>query len=252
MRQRRALVAALSLDALHQHDLAALDDFLDLVLTAWPEGTLRHLLQDVVAADGFDEFFLGVLALVVVVVAFVAARGGDISVTGGGAVAMVLGMCRVVVMRRIFASMILMAVFVAAKLVLGARCIGRCVHRDGVGCSDRRAIGQNRRAKPVAQVRLQVRLRVRLMRVIVMLVFERMLVRVFMRMFVRMFVIVMIIVTRMFAMAVSAGMVVAGVLKSLGVTLFGVRALGVVVARGLVKLLAECLALLAFDRLGGV
>ena len=65
--QRRALVAALFLDDLHQHHLAALDDFLDLVLAARTEGALRHFFQHVVAADGFDDFFLGVVAVVLVV-----------------------------------------------------------------------------------------------------------------------------------------------------------------------------------------
>ena len=70
--QRRALVAALFLDDLHQHHLAALDDFLDLVLAARAEGALRHFLQHVVAADGFDDFLFGVLAVVLIVVAVVA------------------------------------------------------------------------------------------------------------------------------------------------------------------------------------
>ena len=42
--QRRALVAALFLDDLHQHHLAALDDFLDLVLAARPERRAPALL----------------------------------------------------------------------------------------------------------------------------------------------------------------------------------------------------------------
>ena len=66
--QRGALVAALFLDDLHQHDLAALDDFLDLVLTARTEGALRHFFHDVVAADGFDDFFFGLLAIVFIIV----------------------------------------------------------------------------------------------------------------------------------------------------------------------------------------
>ena len=53
--QRRALVAALFLDHLHQHDLAALDDFLDLVLARGSAARVRHFFQHVVAADGFDH-----------------------------------------------------------------------------------------------------------------------------------------------------------------------------------------------------
>ena len=71
--QRRALVAALFLDDLHQHDLAALDDFLDLVLAARTEGALRHFLQHVVAADGFDDFLFGIVAIVFFIVVLLVA-----------------------------------------------------------------------------------------------------------------------------------------------------------------------------------
>src|SRR3984957_2390745 len=74
--QRGALVAAFFLDDLHQHHLAALDDFLDLVLTARTEGALRHLFQHIVAADGFDDLFLGLVAFVFIVVILVALRRG--------------------------------------------------------------------------------------------------------------------------------------------------------------------------------
>jgi len=39
---------------------------LNLVLAARTEGAFRHFLQDVVAADGFDDVFLGFLAVVVI------------------------------------------------------------------------------------------------------------------------------------------------------------------------------------------
>ena len=67
--KRRALVAALFLDDLHQHHLAALDDFLDLVLAARPERTFRNFLQHIVAADGFDDFLFFVVFIVVMLVA---------------------------------------------------------------------------------------------------------------------------------------------------------------------------------------
>ena len=73
-RQRRALVAALFLDDLHQHHLTALDDFLDLVLAARTEGALRHFFQHVVAADGFDDFLFGVVVVFLIVVVLVALR----------------------------------------------------------------------------------------------------------------------------------------------------------------------------------
>ena len=69
--QGRALVAALFLDDLHQQDLPALDDFLDLVLLAVDAGTLPHLLESV-AAELLDDFVLldmvGLAVLVRVIV----------------------------------------------------------------------------------------------------------------------------------------------------------------------------------------
>ena len=62
-RQRRALGAALFLDHLHQHDLPALDDLLDLVLAAIARRALGHLFHRVGAADGFDDLFLFVVAV---------------------------------------------------------------------------------------------------------------------------------------------------------------------------------------------
>ena len=54
-RQRRALGAALLLDHLHQHDLPALDDLLDLVLPAIARCAVGNLFHGVGAADGFDD-----------------------------------------------------------------------------------------------------------------------------------------------------------------------------------------------------
>ena len=53
--QRRALGAALFLHHLHQHDLPALDDLLNLVLAARAVRPLRHFLHRVGAADRFDR-----------------------------------------------------------------------------------------------------------------------------------------------------------------------------------------------------
>jgi hypothetical protein len=72
--QRRALAAALFLDDLHQHDLAAFDDFLNLVLAARAEGAFRHFLHHIVATDGFDDLFLGLIALVIFVKFFAVSR----------------------------------------------------------------------------------------------------------------------------------------------------------------------------------
>ena len=53
--ERRALVAALLLDDLHEQHLAALDHFLDLVLARARLAALRHLLQRILGADALDR-----------------------------------------------------------------------------------------------------------------------------------------------------------------------------------------------------
>src|SRR5690606_28174947 len=62
--ERRALVAALFLDHLHQQDLPALDDLLDLVLAAAGPTTFADFLQRVLRADRFDLAILVVAAIV--------------------------------------------------------------------------------------------------------------------------------------------------------------------------------------------
>ena len=58
--QRRALVAALFLDDLHQQDLPALDDFLDLVVAAHRLAAAADFLQRVLGADRFHLVIVGV------------------------------------------------------------------------------------------------------------------------------------------------------------------------------------------------
>jgi ABC-type enterochelin transport system permease subunit len=71
-------------------------------LTPGAEGALRHFLQDVVAADGFDDFFLGFLAFVLFIVGMlVALRNGSMLRSGMIAVGM-FGARRVVGMGLIF------------------------------------------------------------------------------------------------------------------------------------------------------
>src|SRR5207302_7044431 len=113
-RQRRTLVAALFLDDLHQHHLTALDHLLNLVLAARAERALRHLFQHVVAADGFDEFILGVLAFLVVVARLVADRGCDPLGFGRGGVflAGMVGIGHVVGMGGVFLRLLLMGLLV--------------------------------------------------------------------------------------------------------------------------------------------
>ena len=60
-RERRALGAALFLDHLHQHDLPALDDLLDLVVAAVARRALLHFFHRVGAADRFDDLLVAVL-----------------------------------------------------------------------------------------------------------------------------------------------------------------------------------------------
>ncbi|MDN5001963.1 hypothetical protein QY048_13830 [Bradyrhizobium sp. WYCCWR 12677] len=43
---------------------------MDLVLAARTEGALRHFLEHVVTADGFDDFLLGFLAVFIILVVF--------------------------------------------------------------------------------------------------------------------------------------------------------------------------------------
>lgn len=54
--ERRALGAALFLDHLHQHDLPALDDFLDLVLPAGTVAAVGDFFERIGAADRLDDF----------------------------------------------------------------------------------------------------------------------------------------------------------------------------------------------------
>jgi hypothetical protein len=58
-----------------------LDDFLDLVLPARAEGALGHFFHDVVTADGLNDLFLGLVAVIFVVVEMlVAMRRGSVFV----------------------------------------------------------------------------------------------------------------------------------------------------------------------------
>src|SRR6202045_4847727 len=166
--QRGALVAAFFLDDLHQHHLAALDDFLDLVLTARTEGALRHLFQHVVAADGFDDLFLGLVAFVFIVVVFVARPGGGLfallrrgGLAGGvrGVLAAMFGV------RRLFAPIFLVAMLVMAVIFVrffAGFCRGRL---------DGGRIGQGHRRQRLARVSLGASvIRVLVIRVIVFIV----------------------------------------------------------------------------------
>src|SRR5262249_52354868 len=45
----------------------ALDDFLDLVLTTRAEGALRNFFQNIVTANGFDDFLFAFFAIVIII-----------------------------------------------------------------------------------------------------------------------------------------------------------------------------------------
>src|SRR5690606_32561901 len=69
---RRILVAALLLVHLHQHDLPALDDFLDLVLAAERATPARQFVERILGADDVDRVILAVAAIAIVVVMTIA------------------------------------------------------------------------------------------------------------------------------------------------------------------------------------
>src|SRR5205823_6156082 len=138
-RERRTLVAALFLDDLNQHHLAALDDFLNLVLAARAERAFRHFLQHVVATDGFDDFLFGVLGVVLIFMAVVAfgSRGEFVGRSKGVPFTGVLDMRRVVGMGRVFALL-----FLVTLLVMGVFGMGVFGRRLGDGRFDRRHGGR--------------------------------------------------------------------------------------------------------------
>ena len=75
MVERRALVAALFLDDLDQQHLAALDDFLDLVLAAQTRGAIGSLVHGV-AAKLLDDFLFLAFAVFSVFIVFGVALAG--------------------------------------------------------------------------------------------------------------------------------------------------------------------------------
>ena len=152
--QRRALVAALFLDDLHQHHLAALDDFLDLVLAARTEGALRHLFQDVVAADGFDDFLFGVVVvfffLIVVVLVALRLNGMLVVRRSGVFFAGLFGARRVLGMSRVFFRVLGVDTLVMAVFFVN---LGRSAARRP---RDRGAAADGFDAAPAVSARLTV------------------------------------------------------------------------------------------------
>jgi hypothetical protein len=119
-------------------------------LTARAEGALRHFFQHIVAADGFDDFFLGLVAVVFIVAVIVAVRSGMFGVfRRGGLAVLVLGLLVVVGivgMRRVLERVRLMFVMPVLFFLVFA---GFCRERLD-GCR----IGQGHRRQRLARVRL--------------------------------------------------------------------------------------------------
>ena len=99
-------------------------------------GALRHFLQHVVAADGFDDFLFGVLAIVLIVVVVVAfgSAGEFVGRSNGVAFTGVLDMRRVVGMGRVFACLFLVMMLIMRVCVMSVfsrRRGGRLDRRHG-------------------------------------------------------------------------------------------------------------------------
>jgi hypothetical protein len=93
-------------------------------LAARPEGALRHFLQHVVAADGFDDLFLRLFGVVLVIV-LVAMRDGAVFVlrNDGDFAALLLGngfaFCRYGVMTPRLIMIMMVMMFIVVMVVLG-------------------------------------------------------------------------------------------------------------------------------------
>jgi hypothetical protein len=120
-------------------------------LPARAEGALGHFFHDIVAADGFNDFFLGFIAFIVIVVMLVAMRRGGMFVVGWNGVGFtgvltvaVLGVRRVVGMGGVFARVLLVEVLVMRMFFVRfwryrGRCLDRHRHRHiGRGFNGRR------------------------------------------------------------------------------------------------------------------
>jgi hypothetical protein len=199
-------------------------------LASRTEGAFRHLFHDVVAADGFNDFFLGIVALVFVVVIIVAIGGGGLFGAIRGLAAGVFGMFnaavfgagRIVgvggVLARLFVAMFMMRMFVMPVFIVGLRDRKR-VRGSFDGCRIRR-VGSGFRGGRLDVVGMAV--------VIIVM-------RMFMVacMFVRMLMIVMVMVPGI-VMVFSVRVVMLGLVR-VGMTGFVVRVFRVfvvVVRRG--------------------
>jgi hypothetical protein len=113
------------------------------------EGALRHLFHDVVAADGFNDFLLGIVALVFIVMIVIAIGGGGLFGAIGGLATGVLGVFtaavfgagRIVgvggVFARLFVGMFIMRMFAMRMFLASLRARER-IRGSFDGCRIRR------------------------------------------------------------------------------------------------------------------
>jgi hypothetical protein len=94
-------------------------------LPAGAEGALGHFFHDVVAADGFNDIFLGLVAFIFIVVLLVATGSGSMLVVGRSGVhftgvlgVAMFGVRRIVGMGRVFARVLFMEMLVMPKFFM--------------------------------------------------------------------------------------------------------------------------------------
>ncbi len=204
---------------------------MNLVLTARTEGALGHFFHDVVAADGFDDFFLGFVAIIFIVMMLVAMMfmavmfmimGGSMFVVRRRGVMFigvlaVFGMNSIVSMGGVFARLLVVGALVMAMVFMplfimsmffmdfrACRCRSLDRHRN-------RHIGRGRNGRCLVRVGMIVLV----MRVV-------MLVSVVMIMIVRMFTIMMMLMIVM----PGIGVVMTGFQGIVSVAVVGVHAFG--------------------------
>jgi MFS family permease len=197
-------------------------------LTARAEGALGHFLHDVVAADGFNNFFLGLVAVIFIVGMLIAVAGGMFAVrrngvcfTGvfGGLIVAMFGVRRIVGMGGVFAGVLLVEVLIMPVFFVRFRARRR--HRGrGLDGHRNRHVGRRFNGRRLARVSMVVPPRSVFISVFMLML---MIVRVVMIMLVRMLMVVMIVMFMIMMLGIGVEMAGIG-----GVAVFGVRAVRIV------------------------
>jgi hypothetical protein len=222
-------------------------------LPARTEGALRHFFHDVVAADGFDDFLFGVVAIILVVVVLVAMQVGLFGcgrlATGGFGRRRVIGMGQVFVRVFFVSPRVVRVIFVRVIFVdvlAGLRFRRRSGGRLGGG-----RIGQRHRRQRLARID---------MAMLVMSVFVMGMIVCFMRMIVFVPIMIMmlgivvpgvmgLVVVRLVGMEMPffAMDMIVGVIVGLMLVVMPVRpaGLGLIRARSLNHLAADAVAIAA-------